>query len=80
VASPRDCCTELDNRDTAQAVEGRTRLERQETALGQGACRESILIYYLCSIERNVVEEAGWSEFVKLLLSKVIIDWIVLIG
>jgi hypothetical protein len=46
VASPRVCCagpTELGNREVAPAVDGRTRVEREETALGDGACRESIV-------------------------------------
>jgi hypothetical protein len=46
VASPRLCCdgeTEEGNREAACAVEGSTRAERVETALGDGACRESIL-------------------------------------
>jgi len=46
VASPRLCGageTEVGNRDAAHAVEGSTRMEREETALGEGACRESIL-------------------------------------
>jgi hypothetical protein len=46
VASARVCCvgeTEEGNREAAWAVERRTREEREETALGDGACRESIL-------------------------------------
>ena len=47
MASPRLCCageTEVGNREAACAVEGNTtRAEREETALGDGACRESIV-------------------------------------
>jgi hypothetical protein len=46
VASPRLCCageTEEGNREATHAVEGRTRVDREETTLGEGACRESIV-------------------------------------
>jgi hypothetical protein len=46
VASPRLCCaeeTEEGNREAACAVEGSTLVESDETALGDGACRESIV-------------------------------------
>ena len=47
MASPRLCCAgpELGNRETAEDVDGRMRVEREDTALGEGACRESILMY-----------------------------------
>ena len=46
MASPRPCCAgpELGKRETAEDVEGRMRVERVATALGEGACRESILM------------------------------------
>ena len=41
MASPRDCCAgEKDTREVA--AHGRTRVEREETALGEGACRDNI--------------------------------------
>jgi hypothetical protein len=46
VASPRVCWdgeAEEGNREAAWAVDGRTRVEREETALGDGAYRESML-------------------------------------
>ena len=46
MASPRLCgdgATEEGNREAACAVDGMTRVDREETALGDGACRESIL-------------------------------------
>jgi hypothetical protein len=46
VARPRLCCdeeTERGNRDAAHAVEGSTRVEREEAVLQDGACRESIV-------------------------------------
>jgi hypothetical protein len=46
VANPRVCCAEpaeLGNRDAAPADDGRTRLVRAETALVDGACRDSIV-------------------------------------
>ncbi len=45
MARPRFCCageTEEGNREAALAVDGRTRVERAETAFCEGACRESI--------------------------------------
>ena len=45
MASPRlGCATELGNRETAEDVEGSMRVEREDTAFGEDACRESILI------------------------------------
>jgi hypothetical protein len=42
VASPRVCCAgENDAREVA--AHGRTRVEREETAFGEGACRDNIL-------------------------------------
>lgn len=65
MASPRVCCIELGNRATAQAVEGRTRVERQDTALLEGACRDSIVICEMCSIEQIVVEKASFHGFIE---------------
>lgn len=46
MARPRLCCAEpeLVNRETAEDVDGRMRVEREATALEEGACRESILM------------------------------------
>jgi hypothetical protein len=46
VASPRVCCdgkAEGGNRVEADAVDGRTRVERVEATFVQGACRDNIL-------------------------------------
>jgi len=62
VASPRLCCdgeTEEGNREAACAVEGSTRAERVETALGDGACRESILRGGCAQLSENGEGVAG---------------------
>jgi len=60
VASPRLCCAgeaELGNRETAEDVDGRMRVEREDTALGEGACRESIL---MCCCAQLSVRREEW--------------------
>ena len=62
MASPRICCdgeTEEGNREVAWAVEGSTRVEREETALGDGACRESILRVSCAQLTETVEETVG---------------------
>jgi hypothetical protein len=59
VANPRVCCegeTEEEKREAAWAVEGRTRVEREDTALGEGACRESILRDSCAQLSETVEE------------------------
>lgn len=57
MASPRVCCAgpELGNRETAEDVDGRMRVEREDTALGEGACRESILMCCCAQLRRRGV-------------------------
>jgi hypothetical protein len=62
VASPRVCCdgeTEEGNREAAWAVQGSTRVEREDTALGEGACRESILRDSCAQLSETVEETVG---------------------
>ena len=55
MASPRLCWTELGDRETAEAVEGRTRADSEDTAFVEGACRGSIV----------TISCAQWSEMSK---------------
>ncbi len=62
MASPRVWCdgeTEEGNREAAWAVEGSTRVEREETALGDGAYRESILRDCCAQLSETVEETVG---------------------
>lgn len=62
MASARVCCdgeTEEGNREAARAVEGSTRVEREEMALGDGACRESILRDRCAQLSETVEETVG---------------------
>ena len=53
MASPRVCCAgEKDAREVA--AHGRTRVEREETALGEGACRDSIVRGGCAQLSRKV--------------------------
>lgn len=40
--------------EVAHVEDGRTRVEREETTLGNGACRDNIANGWLCSIERRM--------------------------
>jgi hypothetical protein len=54
VARPRFCCAAAPtegSREAVEEVEETTRVDRPVTALVDGACRESILKCWLCSIE-----------------------------
>jgi hypothetical protein len=59
VASPRVCCVpELGNLVTEADVDGRMRVEREETALEAGACRESIV---MCGCAQLSLDIEEWS-------------------
>jgi hypothetical protein len=59
VARPRVCCEEGNGATLAQEAAGRTRVVTDETVLGEGACRDNIVMCGCAQLSRSLEETQG---------------------
>jgi hypothetical protein len=64
VARPRAWCDGEKEATRAHEAVGRTRVEIDETALGEGACRDNIVMWCCTQLSRSLGETRGCRRFV----------------